>query len=84
MYVVNSLEEKQKVYVVVSVVEHLLTQVKLASQHMGERKTDKFSPYLSWGSEGQTLFLLYQILNTLVSWITGSENFLGDIKIYTG
>lgn len=27
MYVVNSLEEKQKVYVIVSVVEHLLTQV---------------------------------------------------------
>ena len=25
MYVVNSLEEKQKVYVIVSVVEHLLT-----------------------------------------------------------
>lgn len=27
MYVVSSLEEKQKAYVVVSVVEHLLTQV---------------------------------------------------------
>ena len=51
MYVVNSLEEKQKVYGIVSVVEHLLTQVGQPTH--GRRKTQNSVP-LSWGCESQS------------------------------
>ena len=51
MYVVSSLEEKQKAYVVVSVVEHLLTQVSWPA-NTWEKDMATHSSVLAWRIPG--------------------------------